>query len=254
MSHEAIPSVDRAALASRVRAVRERIARAERRFGRPPGSVRLLAVTKTHPHARLRAAWHAGLRAFGENYYQEAAEKMEALADLAIEWHFIGPIQSNKTRGIAARFAWVHSIDREKIARRLSAHRPEALPPLQVCIQVNVDSEPTKAGCMPDAAQHLAEYVSELPNLTLRGLMAIPAATGDFQRQRVAFARLRALRDRLRSQGLQVDTLSMGMSSDLEAAIAEGTTLVRVGTALFGPRETGLNLGTATDHLDPRSA
>jgi pyridoxal phosphate enzyme (YggS family) len=223
-------------LRERLERVRARIARAERRHGRAPGSVRLLAVSKTHPAPVLRAAFEAGLRAFGESYYQEAAAKIDALADLDLEWHFIGPIQSNKTRGIAERFAWAHSVDREKIARRLDEHRPASMPPLQVCLQVNIDREPTKSGCLPEQVEPLAHYIAGLSRLRLRGLMAIPAATDDFERQRAAFARVRRLQEQLQSQGLELDTLSMGMSGDLEAAIAEGATLVRVGTALFGPR------------------
>ena len=237
MTQQPEPRSGFGALQARIRAVRERIAAAERRFGRSPGSVRLLAVSKTQPVPQLQAAWEAGLRSFGESYYQEAEDKMQALAGLEIEWHFIGPIQSNKTRGIAQHFHWVHSVDREKIARRLDTQRPGHLPPLQVCLQVNIDREPTKAGCLPEAVDALARYVSRCARLQLRGLMAIPAPTTDFGRQRAAFARLRALAERLQAQGLGLDTLSMGMSADLEAAIAEGATIVRVGTALFGPRE-----------------
>ncbi len=216
--------------------VRARIAAAEARFGRPPGSVRLLAVSKTWPAADLRAVHAAGQQAFGESYVQEALGKQEALADLELEWHFIGPVQSNKTRDIAGRFHWVHSVDRLKIARRLSAQRPAHLPPLQVCLQVNISGESSKAGCAPGEVEGLAAAVAELPRLRLRGLMAIPAPRDDFQVQRDAFRRLRALQAGLIARGLALDTLSMGMSADLEAAIAEGATMVRVGTALFGTR------------------
>ena len=216
--------------------VRARIAAAEARFGRPPGSVRLLAVSKTWPAADLRAVHAAGQQAFGESYVQEALGKQEALADLELEWHFIGPVQSNKTRDIAGRFHWVHSVDRLKIARRLSAQRPAHLPPLQVCLQVNISGESSKAGCAPGEVEGLAAAVAELPRLRLRGLMAIPAPSDDFQVQRDAFRRLRALQAGLIARGLALDTLSMGMSADLEAAIAEGATMVRVGTALFGTR------------------
>lgn len=228
---------ERSALARRLQIVRGRIGRAERRYGRPPGSVRLLPVSKTQPAPVLREAFQAGLRAFGESYLQEAVAKMDELGDLDLEWHFIGPLQSNKTRRVAERFAWVHSVDREKIARRLSEQRPADLPPLQVCLQVNIDREPTKSGCDPSMVEALVRYVSGLPRVRLRGLMAIPADTADFRRQRESFARLRRLLEELRMQGFPLDTLSMGMSGDLEAAIAEGATIVRVGTALFGPRE-----------------
>ncbi len=236
MSLTSHPGSEMDAFQERLARVRARIARAERAHGRPPGSVRLLAVSKTQPTPVLRVAWETGLRAFAESYYQEAVQKIEALAGLGIEWHFIGPIQSNKTRGIAQRFAWVHSVDREKIARRLSEHRPPSMPPLQVCLQVNIDREPTKSGCPPEAVETLARYIAQLPRLRLRGLMTIPAATQDPERQRAAFARVRRLQEHLNAQGLALDTLSMGMSRDLEAAIAEGATVVRIGTALFGPR------------------
>jgi hypothetical protein len=166
----------------------------------------------------------------------EALEKMAALGDLPLEWHFIGPVQSNKTRPIAEHFAWVHSVDREKIARRLSDQRPAGLPPLQVCLEVNVSGEATKAGVAPTELEPLARQVAGLPGLRLRGLMAVPAPEEDFDRQRVGFRRLRGLFEDLRARGLDLDTLSMGMTADLEAAVAEGSTLVRVGTAIFGPR------------------
>ncbi|MBS1220588.1 MAG: hypothetical protein H6R24_1172 [Proteobacteria bacterium] len=222
--------------ADRLHAVRDRIRAAERRFQRPPGAVRLLAVSKIQPAAAIAAMAAAGQTCFGENYVQEALDKMAALAALALEWHFIGPIQANKTRGIAEHFAWVHSVDRLKIAERLSAQRPESLPPLNVCLQVNIDREPTKHGLDPMAVSGIAAAVAALPRLRLRGLMAIPAPAADFSAQRPALARLRILQEQLIAAGLALDTLSMGMSDDLEAAIAEGATLVRVGTALFGPR------------------
>ncbi len=222
--------------ADRLHAVRERLHAAERRFRRPPDAVRLLAVSKTQPAAAVAAMAAAGQTCFGENYVQEALDKMAELAPLALEWHFIGPIQANKTRPIAERFAWVHSLDRLKIAERLSAQRPESLPPLNVCLQVNIDREPTKHGLDPANVGEIAAAIAVLPRLRLRGLMAIPAPAADFVAQRQAFARLRVLQAQLVTTGLALDTLSMGMSDDLEAAIAEGATLVRVGTALFGPR------------------
>lgn len=222
--------------ADRLRAVRDRIHAAEQRFQRPPGAVRLLAVSKTQPVTAVAAMAAAGQTGFGENYVQEALDKMTELAALALEWHFIGPIQANKTRPIAERFAWVHSVDRLKLAERLSAQRPASLPPLNVCLQVNIDREPTKHGLDPAEVSAIAAAVAVLPRLRLRGLMAIPAPVTDFAAQRPAFARLRILQDQLTAAGLALDTLSMGMSDDLEAAIAEGATLVRVGTALFGPR------------------
>ncbi len=199
--------------------------------------MQLLAVSKTWPAAAVREACAAGQRAFGENYVQEGAEKAAELAGLGLEWHFIGPLQSNKTRQVAEAFAWMHSVDRLKIAERLSAQRPAAFPPLQVCIQVNVSGEASKSGCAPDQAAALAGAVAGLPGLRLRGLMAIPEPTDDTRLQRRRFALLRELRDRLNAGGLGLDTLSMGMSDDLEAAIMEGSTMVRVGTAIFGQRD-----------------
>lgn len=225
-------------VAQTIAAVRERIARAERAAGRPPGSVGLLAVSKTHPVETLREAAATGQRAFGENYLQDALPKMDALADLELEWHFIGPLQSNKTRQVAARFHWVHALDRLKIARRLSEQRG-ALAPLSVCIQVNLSREATKSGVSEDEVGPLAREVAALPGLRLRGLMTIPRPESDFERQRAPYRRLRELYEGLRAEGLALDTLSMGMSADLEAAVAEGATLVRVGTAVFGPRRTG---------------
>ncbi|WP_444985539.1 YggS family pyridoxal phosphate-dependent enzyme [Halomonas mongoliensis] len=227
-------------LAESLAAVRTRLAEALNDAGRPATEASLLAVSKTKPAALVREAWHLGQREFGENYVQEALEKQAALADLdGIVWHFIGPLQSNKTRDIAEHFAWVHSVDREKIARRLNDQRPEGLPPLEVCLQVNISDEATKSGASLAELPALAEAVLSMPRLRLRGLMAIPAPAEDREAQRKPFARLRealeALRERFPEAPL--DTLSMGMTGDLEAAVREGATLVRVGTAIFGERE-----------------
>ncbi len=223
-------------IAENIAKVRERIREAEQACGRPSGGVALLAVSKTKPAAAIREAHAAGLVDFGENYLQEALGKQAELADLALTWHFIGPIQSNKTRPIAEHFHWVHSVDRLKVAERLSAQRPAQSPPLNVCLQVNVSGEASKSGCAPEELPALAAAVAALPNLKLRGLMAIPEPTEDVAAQRAAFARLREL---LTALNLGLDTLSMGMSHDLEAAIAEGATCVRIGTALFGARDYG---------------
>jgi pyridoxal phosphate enzyme (YggS family) len=204
---------------------------------RAPTEVMLLAVSKTYNHAAVRLAASTGQRDFGENYLQEALDKQAALTDADLVWHFIGPIQSNKTRGIAENFAWVHSVDRLKIAERLSAQRPEALPALNVCIEVNVSGETSKGGVIPAELLTIAEQVAKLPRLKLRGLMAIPAPTQDPLQQRAAFHQVRELFDALNAQALGLDTLSMGMSGDFEAAIAEGATIVRVGTAIFGARQ-----------------
>ncbi len=204
--------------------------------GRTVNEIQLLAVSKTFPSIALREAYQAGQRCFAESYVQEALEKVAALQDLPIEWHFIGPIQSNKTRIIAEHFAWVHSVDRLKIAERLSAQRPSHLPSLQLCLQVNISREDSKGGVFPEGLSELAQAIAQLPNLTLRGLMAIPAPSEDVAVQRAAFAQLRELKDQLNQQGLQLDTLSMGMSHDFAAAISEGATLIRVGSAIFGNR------------------
>ncbi len=198
----------------------------------------LLAVSKTFPAVTVREAVAAGQHRFGENYVQEALDKMAELADLRgqIEWHMIGPIQSNKTRAVAEHFDWVHTVDRPKIAQRLSDQRPAHLPPLQVCIQVNTSGEDSKSGTGPDEALALAREVAALPRLQLRGVMALPAPTADATEQNRQLAEVRVVYERLRSQGLPLDTLSMGMSADLEAAVAQGSTMVRVGTALFGQR------------------
>ena len=225
-------------ISANLQAVSARITDVAARFGRDPAAVRLLAVSKTWPADDVRRAAAAGQRAFGENYVQEGVEKVAALTGMGLEWHFIGPLQGNKTRPVAEHFDWVHSIDRLKIAERLSAQRPDSLPPLSVCVQVNVSGEASKSGCAPEEAVALAHAVAALPRLRLRGLMAIPAPGGDFAAQRLPFRRLRQLYEQLRAGGLPLDTLSMGMSYDLEAAIAEGATLVRVGTAIFGERST----------------
>ena len=220
-------------------AVRRRIAQAAAACGRDPRSVTLLAVSKTFPAEDIARAAALGQIDFGENYVQEAVDKIAALrADWpALQWHFIGPLQSNKTREVAARFDWVHGIDRLKLAQRLSDQRPADLPPLQVCIQVNVDEETSKSGVPAQDASALAAAVAALPRLRLRGLMCIPAPRRGIAAQREPFARLRRLRDAIAAEhGLRLDTLSMGMSADLEAAILEGATIVRVGTAIFGAR------------------
>lgn len=223
-------------IAANLQAVKRRISAACLAAGRKPGSVTLLAVSKTWPAMRIAEAASCGQRCFGENYVQEATAKITELSDFELEWHFIGPLQTNKTRAVAEQFAWVHSIDRLKLAERLSAQRPGNLPSLQVCLQVNVSGEASKSGCAPSDVEALANAVARLPRLVLRGLMTIPEPTDDMTLLRSRFALLRQLRDRLNTQGLALDTLSMGMSHDLEAAIAEGATMVRVGTAIFGKR------------------
>jgi pyridoxal phosphate enzyme (YggS family) len=220
-------------------AVLQRIGLAAQLAGRDPRSVSLLAVSKTFPAEDVRAAHAAGQRAFGENYVQEATTKIAALADLraSLEWHFIGPLQSNKTRPVAETFDWVHSVDRLKIAQRLAEQRPENLPPLNVCLQVNVSGEASKAGVAPAEAAEVARAIAALPRLALRGLMSIPEPAGSIEAQRAPHRQLRELFEQLRANGLELDTLSMGMSSDLEAAVLEGATMVRVGTAIFGARD-----------------
>ena len=225
-------------ISANLQAVRVRLFAASEACGRHPESIKLLAVSKTWPASDVLEAAAAGQQAFGENYVQEGVDKAEALSAHALEWHFIGPLQSNKTRRVAETFAWVHSIDRLKVAERLSAQRPAGLPPLQVCVQVNVSGEESKSGVAPAEVAALAVAVSALPGLCLRGLMAIPAPVEGYAAQREPFRRLRELYESLRADGLRLDTLSMGMSHDLEAAIAEGTTMVRVGTAIFGARQT----------------
>lgn len=226
-------------LTHNLEAVRQRIASAAHAAGRDAGSVTLLAVSKTFPADAVRAAHDVGQRAFGENYVQEALGKIETLADLraSLEWHFIGPLQSNKTRPVAEHFDWVHSVDRLKIAQRLSEQRPGDLPPLNVCLQVNISGEASKSGVSVAEAVEVAQQVAALPKLRLRGLMSIPEPAGDIDAQRVPHRQLRELFERLRDGGLQLDTLSMGMSGDLEAAVLEGATIVRIGTAIFGTRD-----------------
>ncbi len=228
-------------LAASLASVHRRIDDAARSAGRTPGEVVLLAVSKTFPAEAVREAHAAGQRAFGENYVQEALDKIAALADLraSLEWHFIGPLQSNKTRVVAEQFDWVHSVDRLKIAQRLAEQRPAHLPPLNVCVQVNVSGEDSKSGVAPAEAAALAREVAALPTLRLRGLMAIPEPAGELAAQRVPHRLLRELFDTLKAEGLALDTLSMGMSADLEAAVLEGATIVRVGTAIFGARDYG---------------
>ena len=226
-------------ISANLQAVLARIDAAARQFGRDPHDVVLLAVSKTWPANCVRDAVTAGQRAFGENYVQEGVDKiaeLHKLRELGLQWHFIGPLQSNKTRVVAEHFDWVHSLDRLKIAERLAEQRPDSLPPLSVCLQVNVSDEQTKSGVSLTDAPVLAHQIARLPYLKLRGLMAIPAPSDDFSAQRLPFRRLRELYEQLRAEGLPLDTLSMGMSHDLEAAIAEGATLVRVGTAIFGER------------------
>jgi len=224
-------------IASNLQRVQTRIDTALKEAHRPANSAQLLAVSKTKPASALQQAFNAGQRAFGENYLQEALEKQQALTDLNIEWHFIGPIQSNKTRPIAENFDWVHSVEREKIARRLSEQRPAHLPPINVCLQVNLDHEATKSGISLAELPAMLESVAQLPNICVRGLMAIPAKREGFEAQKTALEPLSAALDELRDQYPTLDTLSMGMSADLEAAISAGATYVRVGTDIFGSRD-----------------
>jgi pyridoxal phosphate enzyme (YggS family) len=228
-------------IAGNLQAVEATITDAVKASERARNDVQLLAVSKTFPAQAVLDAMAAGQLAFGENYLQEALDKIASVAqaqpDAAVEWHFIGPIQSNKTRPIAASFAWVHTVERLKIAQRLSEQRPPELGPLNICLQVNISGEASKSGASPDDLPALAREVAQLPNLRLRGLMAIPEPTTDVAEQRAAFARVRVLFDALRAEGLEMDTLSMGMSGDLTPAIAEGATIVRVGSAIFGKRD-----------------
>ncbi len=230
-----------ATIAQNIAKLRDRIRIASQNCGRDPGEITLLAVSKTKPAAAIRAAAAAGATQIGENYVQEALEKIDELKSLSLTWHFIGPLQSNKTRDVAAHFSWVHSVEREKIARRLNDQRPDGLPPLNICLQVNISEEASKAGVQPDALPVLAEQIAALPKLQLRGLMAIPAppppdADINSDAVRAPFAALRELLEDLQPQHPGLDTLSMGMSADLEAAIAEGATIVRIGTDIFGSR------------------
>lgn len=227
-----------ATIASKLQLVQSRILQACLKVDRSPDGVVLLAVSKTFPAAAVREAFQTGQRRFGENYVQEALDKMAELADLRaqIEWHLIGPLQSNKTRVVAEHFDWVHTVDRLKIAQRLSEQRPVHLPPLQVCIQVNTSGEASKSGVEPAQAMALAQAVAQLPHLQLRGVMALPAPSNDASTQHQALKTIRSLFDDMRSQGLTLDTLSMGMSADLEAAVEQGSTMVRIGSAIFGQR------------------
>lgn len=230
------PTFSERTSATRLLQVRETIHRLESRYRRSPGSVRLLAVSKKKGVEEIVAAAGAGQRDFGESYLQEALEKMAALENENLCWHFVGPIQKNKTRQIAAHFDWAHGIERLIVAERLSTQRPAYLPPLQVCLQVNIDREHSKSGVQCEQVQDLASALQELPNLELRGLMAIPRQTSDTIHRRRRFAQLREMLEQLNESGFGLDTLSMGMSDDLEAAVAEGATIVRIGTAIFGAR------------------
>lgn len=214
-----------------------RVRLAAQKSQRSPQDICIVAASKTRSAEMIKQAFHAGLNNFGENYLQEALDKIQQLRTLNIVWHFIGPIQSNKTRAIAESFDWVHSVDRVKIARRLSAQRPDSLPPLKLCLQVNISQETSKSGVPAEEVPELAQEISGLDNVQLRGLMAIPAATTDAQEQSAAFSQMRELLDSVQTVCPTIDTLSMGMSSDLEAAIAQGSTLIRVGTDIFGPRD-----------------
>ncbi len=222
----------------RLAAIRAQISACEQHYGREPGSVRLLAVSKTKPVAAVLAACQAGQQCFGENYLQDALAKIQdpRLADRDLEWHFIGPLQSNKTRSVATHFHWLHSLDRLKIAQRINDQRPHGLAPLQVCLQIKLGDESTKSGLEPSEALALANAVAELPRLRLRGLMTLPPAYDSFEDQCKPFRELRLLFEQLRQAGHPLDTLSMGMTNDMQAAIAEGATLLRIGTAIFGPR------------------
>jgi pyridoxal phosphate enzyme (YggS family) len=218
--------------------IRNLLAKAAVDAGRDPDIVKLLAVSKKQPLAKVREAIEAGQRDFGENQVAEGVEKIRALADSGLVWHFIGHLQTNKTRLVAEHFDWVHSIDRLKTARRLSEQRPESMDDMQVCIQVNIDAEESKSGAAPEDVLELAKQITTLPRLKLRGLMCLPRIRSRFDDQRIPFARLRKFADELRAAGIDTDTLSMGMSDDYRAAIFEGSTMVRIGTAVFGPRET----------------
>ncbi len=224
-------------IADNLAQLRMRIQQAERRYQRPPGSVQLLAVSKTRPAEDILAAAACGQHHFGESYLQEAVEKITALAEHNLYWHFIGPIQSNKTRLIATHFDWVHSVDRLKVARRLSDQRPAHLPPLNICLQINISDEASKSGLSLSGLPEAARQIAGLPNLHLRGLMAIPQRSPHFEQQRRPFHQLHQALQSLSNAGIKLDTLSMGMSTDMEAAIAEGATIVRIGTDIFGPRD-----------------
>lgn len=224
-------------ISDNLQTIGKRISAAEQRFQRESGSVELLAVSKKHPVSAIREALASGQTLFGESYAQEMVEKAAELASSGIEWHFIGPIQSNKTHLIAETASWVHSVDRLKIARRLSEQKPADAPDINICLQVNISGEASKSGIQPEDLPELAAQVMELPGVRLRGLMAIPAPEDDFDQQRTVFAKVRELQESLIAQGFALDTLSMGMTDDMEAAIAEGATIVRIGTAIFGIRQ-----------------
>lgn len=234
-------------ISDNLRTIGQSIRAAELKYQRAPNSVKLLAVSKRHPGSAISEALAAGQLAFGENYAQELLNKAQQFTPgnnitndvtaASIEWHFIGPLQSNKTRQIAANASWVHTVDRLKIARRLSEQKPADRPAINICLQVNISDEISKSGIAPQELPELATQIAELPGIKLRGLMAIPAISRKFEQQREVFARLRELQEGLISQGLALDTLSMGMSGDMEAAIAEGATIVRIGTAIFGQRD-----------------
>lgn len=224
-------------VAQHIATVRDEISRMEQEYGRKPGSVRLLAVSKTKPSALIREAAAEGQLDFGENYADEGAEKSIELHELGLTWHYIGHIQSNKTRLIASHYNWVQGVDRLKIAKRLNEHRGSELPPLNICIQLKIDAEESKSGCTPEELDELADFIDTAPHLTLRGLMAIPAPRSEFTDQREVFAELYSWYQKMVSAHSDVDTLSMGMSGDMQAAIAEGATMVRIGTAVFGARE-----------------
>ncbi len=222
---------------SRLESVRSLITQATSDYHRPEDSVQLLAVSKTRTADDVMAAFNCGQRRFGESYLQEAITKIDQLREIDIEWHFIGRIQGNKTRAVAENFDWVHSIDKLKHAQRLNVQRPDSMPPLNICLQINIDGEESKGGVRPEDTEEIIQQISQLPRLQLRGLMTLPSPSNNIDEQRVPFRRLRELRDRLATKGLPLETLSMGMSDDMEAAIAEGSTIVRVGTAIFGPRD-----------------
>ncbi|QFU77606.1 YggS family pyridoxal phosphate-dependent enzyme [Halioglobus maricola] len=216
--------------------VRQRVELSAKKCQRPAANILLLAVSKTRPAGDIREAHHCGLSEFGESYLQEAVDKIDQLQDLSLCWHFIGPIQSNKTRPVAEHFHWVHSVERVKIARRLNEQRPHELGPLNVCIQVNTSGEASKSGAPLEEVPELAAQIAQMPNLKLRGLMSIPASSDDPAAQRRAFSQLRECFEQLQLEHTGLDTLSMGMSGDMEAAVAEGSTILRIGTAIFGPR------------------
>jgi pyridoxal phosphate enzyme (YggS family) len=221
---------------SRLESVRSSITEALSDYSRPEGSTQLLAVSKTRTSDEITTAFNCGQTSFGESYLQEALTKINQLKDKPIEWHFIGRVQSNKTRSIAENFDWVHSIDKLKHAQRLNDQRPDSMEPLNICLQINIDDEKSKGGVQPEDATDLIQQINKLPRLHLKGLMTLPTPTNELGAQRQPFRKLRELRDQLATNDLPLDTLSMGMSDDMEAAIAEGSTIVRVGTAIFGPR------------------